>query len=80
MLIGAFAPLFAYMLTRYTDFAQQYFSTKPFVFYVLAAALNLILVRVFYRKEFPQDNIAKGIMITTFIGMLLILYFYKVHL
>lgn len=80
VLIGVFAPAFAYILTNYTSFVQQFFPTKPFVFYILAAAVNLVLVRIYYRREMPQDNIAKGVIISTFLGMLFILYFYKVHI
>lgn len=79
VLIGLFAPALAYILTNYTSFAQQLFPTKPFVFYVLAAAVNLVLVRIFYRKQAMQENLGKGVMISTFLGMLLILYFFKIY-
>lgn len=78
--IGAVAPLIAFFLTHHTALIAQYFPNKPIVFYVLAAGINMIFVRVFFRKEQPQDQVAKGIILTTFIGLLLLLYFFKMNL
>ncbi len=78
--IGAVAPLVAFFLTHHTTLIAQYFPNKPIVFYVLAAGINLILLRVFFRKEQPHDQVAKGVILTTFIGLLLLLYFFKMNL
>lgn len=79
LLLGAISPLLAYGLTNYTALAQQWFPSKPFAFYVVAAGINLLLMRIFFRKETPQDKLAKGILLTTFLGMLLCLYFFKLQ-
>lgn len=78
--IGAIAPFIAFLLTNYTALVAHYFPTKPIVLYMLAFGINLILVRVFFRKEIPRDQVAKGIVLTTFLGLLLILYFFKLNL
>lgn len=80
IVLGAAAPLLAFILSNYTGLAVQLFPSKPVAFYVLAAAINLVLVRVFYRKEVPHDQVAKGIIVTTFLGMLLFLYFFKINM
>ncbi|WP_437919387.1 hypothetical protein [Sphingobacterium sp. LRF_L2] len=81
IVIGVLPPFFAYLLTAHTDFANELFPTKPFILYVLAAAINLILIRVFYKKTAEgKEKIAQGIVMVTFVGMLLFLYFYKINM
>ncbi|SJN21438.1 hypothetical protein FM107_02835 [Sphingobacterium sp. JB170] len=48
--------------------------------YALAAGANLLLVRVFYAKQYSRDKIAKGILVITFIAMLVFLYMYKMDM
>ncbi|KGE14692.1 hypothetical protein [Sphingobacterium deserti] len=78
--LGAVFPLIAFALTTYSDWPARIFPTKPFAFYVISAAINLLLIRVFYRKAVPYDQVAKGIILTTFLGMLLFLYFFKLRM
>jgi hypothetical protein len=46
---------------------------KPGVPYLLAIALNLVLLRYFFKKE--QEKTARGIMMTTFAFMLIVFVF-----
>ncbi|TDS14908.1 hypothetical protein [Sphingobacterium paludis] len=78
--LGAVFPLLAYALTTYTSLPTQLFPTKPFAFYVVAAGINLVLMRVFYKRAVPYDQTAKGIVLITFLGMLLFLYFFKLRM
>ncbi len=80
MAIGLICPLTAYLLTTYTSFPERFFPTKPLIAYVVAAAINLLLVRIFYRKTMPQEKAARGVMLVTFLGMLVFLYFHKLNI
>jgi len=78
--IGLIAPLLAYLLTVYTGIPESLFPTKPFLAYLVAAVLNLLLMRVFYRKSLSREKIANGIILVTFLGMLVFLYFHKLNM
>lgn len=75
VIIGFIAPLFAYLVTVYTDFQQIYFAEKPIAFYVIAAMINLIIVRFTFRAG--NSATAKGIVLITFIAMLLFIVLTK---
>lgn len=80
MVIGLICPLAAYLLIMHTSVPERIFPTKPFIAYLIAAAINLLLVRIFYRKTMPQDKTARGVMLVTFLGMLVFLYFHKLNM
>lgn len=70
-ILGFTFPLLAFVLTRWTDWAMA-IGNKPLSLYVIAALLNLLLVRYFYRQG--KDNAARGIIFITFIGVLLLIF------
>lgn len=75
VLLGVIAPLIAYLVTTYTSFQQMYFAEKPIAFYVIAAVINLIIVRFTFRAG--KQSLAKGILLTTFIAMILFIVMTK---
>ncbi|MFD1769300.1 hypothetical protein [Sphingobacterium suaedae] len=79
MAIGVCAPAVAYLVMVYTDLSYHV-STKPALIYAVAAAVNLILVRFFYRAAQDQRRTANGIVFVTFLAMVLFLYFHKLSM
>ncbi|MCA5005372.1 hypothetical protein [Sphingobacterium bovistauri] len=75
VLVGVIAPLIAYLVTVYTSFQQTYFAEKPIAFYVIAAVVNLIIVRFSFRAG--NQYLAKGIVLITFLSMLLFIVLTK---
>lgn len=69
VVLGAFFPLVAYLLTNFTDLAIGLLTEKPISMYVLAAAINLIAVRFIYRSG--REATVKGIVLITFIAMVI---------
>ncbi|MGO1243153.1 MAG: hypothetical protein ACTJHT_00460 [Sphingobacterium sp.] len=80
LLLGLCAPLIALGLTEYSLVGGNLFPRQPLFLYALAAGANLLLVRVFYAKQYSRDKIAKGILVITFIAMLVFLYMYKMDM
>lgn len=78
--IGFICPLLAYLLIIYTSVPESFFPTKPFMAYLIATAINLLLIRVFYKRTMPQEKTARGVMLITFVGMLMFLYFHKLNI
>lgn len=70
--IGFFAGLavcgIAYLLTNHTDIASRLMPSKPTGLYVIAVALNFVGVWAAYRNSY--DQIGKGLVFVTFIGLL----------
>jgi hypothetical protein len=64
LLIGCILPALSWFVIADQWSAVPYLG-KPGVTYLIAAALNLILLRVSYKKE--ADQTGNGIMIATFI-------------
>lgn len=75
MVIGVIAPLASYLLTQYTSLQRDYFVEKPIAIYVLAAAINLIVVRFAYRAG--KESLAKGVMLLTFLAMVVLIWLTK---
>lgn len=71
-LIGLIFPLIAYLLTNYTDLQTSFFVDKPIAIYVMAAVVNLGIFRFAYRAG--KDSFAKGVLLMTFVSMLLMLF------
>lgn len=69
VILGLPFPIMAYTLTNYTDIIIP---GKPSGLYVLALAVNMIGVWLAYRNE--RQELGKGIVLTTFLGMLLALF------
>lgn len=70
-LAGIILPLLAYILTLYTPVQSSFFADKPIALYVIAAMVNLIIVRFSFRAG--KESFAKGIVLITFVAMLLLL-------
>lgn len=72
VLIGSIAPLVSFLLTNYTKLQTYFFFEKPIAIYVIAAVINLLIMRFAYRGG--KDNLAKGMLLITFIAMLVLVY------
>lgn len=71
MLIGAVSPLIAFLLTLYTNWGTL-LTNKPVGLYVLAAVINLLLLRFYYKRD--QENTARGVILVTFIGVMVLIF------
>lgn len=72
ILLGAVAPLVAYLFTEYTALGVR-FANKPLLLYAIAGVVNLLLVRSFYKQQASKTG--GSIIGITFIGLLLLLFF-----
>lgn len=75
--LGLIAPVAAYVVSRY-DLTGVDLSEKGLMFYVIAALINIIMVRYFYRNE--RMNTANGVVFITFTASLLLLIFRDITL
>lgn len=75
VILGSLAPFFAYLLLTYTSMQQQFFAEKPIALYVLAALINLLIVRFAYRGG--KESLARGIVLITFVAMLILIFVTK---
>lgn len=74
-LIGLIAPFIAFICTNYTQWISI-FQGKALAFYVLAAAINLFLIRYLYKNEL--DLSGRGVVLTTFLATLLLIITQKI--
>jgi len=74
--IGAVFPTLAHVLVRFTDLELHFLPQKPMAIYTLAVLVNLVLLRFVYRAG--NDHTGKGILVSTFLAMLLYLLTHKV--
>ncbi|WP_140937009.1 hypothetical protein [Sphingobacterium lumbrici] len=72
ILIGAIAPFIAFLLTVYTDLEIMLSSDKPIFLYVITAGINLIATRIMFKKGY--DATGRGLVLVTFIGVLLLIF------
>lgn len=72
VVVGVVFPVLAYVLTTYTAIQASFFSDKPIAIYVIAAVINLIIFRFSYRAG--KDVFAKGVLLTTFLSMLVLVF------
>lgn len=68
IIVGAIAPLLAYLVMTYTTLQQSYFAEKPIALYALAAVVNLVIIRFAYRGQ--KEALAKGVVLITFLAMI----------
>lgn len=71
ILIGMIAPLLTFAAATYTTIQESFFTEKPLAIYVIAAVINLAIFRFTYRGG--KESLAKGVLITTFIAMLVLI-------
>jgi hypothetical protein len=76
--LGLIAPVVSVLISQYTSLQQTLFAQKPIGLFVLAGAINLILLRILYKKG--MDNAGRAVMLITFIGLLIVLYTHKLSL
>lgn len=69
-LFGTLAPIVAYVMSNYTTIQTNFFTDKPIAMYVVAALVNLIIIRFTYRAG--KESFAKGIVFITFVAMLVL--------
>lgn len=74
--IGLVFPVTAHLLAKSN--ALDIFSDKPLAWYVVAALLNLVLVRYGYRNA--HEKSAQGIILVTFAATLMLLFTRQVPL
>jgi len=72
LLIGAIAPLIAFLFTTYTSLGER-LGDKPLLLYAFAGLINLWEVRICYKKQFTKT--AAGIIAITFASVLLLILF-----
>ncbi len=63
--MGLAAPAIAHLLSTFTDWAAL-FGGKEIGIYVVAALVNLLVVRYYYRNG--MENTARGIILVTFVA------------
>lgn len=72
ILLGLIAPLIAFIMSRF-NLTGIDIGSKNLSFYVIAALVNLLLMRYYYRNE--MGNSARGIILITFIATMAVLFF-----
>ncbi|PPL01890.1 hypothetical protein [Parapedobacter indicus] len=75
--IGLLAPLCAHILTTFTTLSVP-FGSKQLGLYVIAALINLFVVRYFYRKGL--EKAARGVILITFVLAMLLIFTTKLSL
>lgn len=71
ILVGSILPGLAYISTIYTTIQSSFIAEKPIAVYVIVAMINLIVVRFSFRAG--KESFAKGIVLITFVAMILLL-------
>lgn len=72
ILLGLIAPLIAFIMSRF-NLTGIDIGSKNLSFYVIAALVNLLLMRYYYRNE--MGNSARGIILITFMATMAVLFF-----
>ena len=76
-IIGLILPALALMLFNILYKGAMLFN-KPAIPYLVALGLNLIIIRICYKKNADQTGL--GVMLATFISMLLLVFVFKIKL
>jgi len=75
LLLGAFGPVAARLLKAFTPLGT---TMHPLSLYVIAAVVNILLVRFFYRRALERS--AQGVLMITFVALLLLIFIEKLSL
>lgn len=70
-LLGVVAPVVAHLLSTFTTWSSL-LGGKDIGLYVVAALLNLLLVRCYYRHA--CERTARGLILVTFLATLLLIF------
>ncbi|WP_257669356.1 hypothetical protein [Parapedobacter tibetensis] len=73
-IIGLLAPTAAHLLTLFTSW-NMVIGNKSLSLYVIAALINLLLMRFFYRNALEQS--ARGVILITFVAAMVLLFTQK---
>lgn len=73
--LGVIFPLLAYLATTFTSIQTSLFVHKPIALYIIAATINLIAVRFFYRNG--KEATANGVVLATFLAMIVLIVFMR---
>ncbi|TWR27367.1 hypothetical protein FPZ43_12845 [Mucilaginibacter pallidiroseus] len=76
LVAGAVLPVLSWFVFDYILQNDAIIMNKPGVPYLIAALLNLLLMR--YLLKVDKDNTAKGVMMTTF-AFMLVVFIFKIH-
>lgn len=71
-LLGLVAPIIAFVMSRFNLIGID-IGSKSLSFYAIAALINLLLMRYYYRNE--MENSARGIILITFMSAMAVLFF-----
>lgn len=74
--IGAISPLIAFILAHYTMLTTYFLPEKPLAIYVVVGLINIFGARFIYRSG--MENTAKGIMLSTFLAMIVMIILMRV--
>ncbi|SEL79277.1 hypothetical protein SAMN05421740_11063 [Parapedobacter koreensis] len=77
-LVGLLAPIVAYVITAWFASFNIIIGGKPLGLYVIAALINLLFVRFFYRNGLERS--ARGVILVTFVSVLLLIFIEKLSL
>lgn len=75
--IGLLPLLIAYVLTNFTPLSIS-FGLKPLGLYVIAALINLLVIRYLYQRGLEQA--ARGVILSTFVLAMLLIFTSKLSL
>lgn len=70
--IGVISPLIAFVASYNNLIGEFIKSDKISAPYVIAAVINLIIVRLSYR--YSKENFGKGVIIVTFLAMIILIF------
>lgn len=71
MMLGLGAPVAAHLLSQFTTWARI-LGGKEISLYVIAALLNLLLVRYYYRNE--MEKTGRGVVLITFVATIILIF------
>lgn len=78
ILLGAIAPLIAYLISTYTTLFEKTTSEKPMLIYAIAVFVNLLVLRFLFKVE--KSALAKGVLVATFIATMLYILTHKLSI
>lgn len=76
--VGLIAPIMAYVMQTYSTVQQSLFVDKPIALYVIAAVINLIIIRFSFTGG--KEQFGKGVVLSTFIAMLVLIFVTKLKI
>lgn len=70
-IVGLIAPVIAHLLTLFTSWNMA-IGNKSLSLYVIAALINLLFVRFFYRNVLEKS--ARGVILITFLAAIVLIF------